>query len=392
MSAREDYGLPASQEEIDLLCDIQADAFSFPPDMARKRVEQFGSGLARALRENGRITAGLWLIDMGQWFGGRSVPMTGVGAVAVAPEARGRGAAFRLMRCALEEMRERGIALSSLYPATQTLYRKAGYEQAGARFAVSVQPYLIGVRDRSLPMRPSTEADRPAIEALYGDYAPRFAGALERVPFNWARVYSPRDTPAKGFVVEENGGITGYVFRTQDPITPMGFDINVTDMAAVTPGAGRRILTFLADHGSMAREVHWYGGPADPLLALMPEQKYKMELRFYWMTRIVHLPAALEARGYPDGMRAELHLEVRDDVLPDNAKKWVLEVADGAAKVREGGKGSLHVDACGLASLYAGFMTPGMLRATGNLEGDAGAMRTARALFDGHSPWMRDMF
>jgi predicted acetyltransferase len=329
---------------------------------------------------------------MGQWFGGRSVPMTGVGAVAVAPEARGRGAAFRLMRCALEEMRERGIAISSLYPATQTLFRKAGYEQAGARFAVSVQPYLIGVRDRTASFRSALEADRPAIEALYGGYAPQFSGALERAPYNWDRVYFNRDTPAKGFVVEENGAITGYVFRTQDPHAMTGFDLHVSDMVAVTPGAGRRILTFLADHGSMVRDVRWFGGPADPILALMPEQKYKMDLRFYWMTRIVHLPAALEARGYPEGMRAELHLDVRDDVLPENAKKWVLEVADGVARVREGGKGTLRIDACGLASLYAGFMTPGMLRVAGNLEGDAAAMRTARALFDGHSPWMRDMF
>ena len=96
MTAHEDYGIPASPEEIELLCEIQADAFSFPAEMARKRVELFGRDIVRALRENGRITAGLWLVDMGQWFGGRSVPMTGVAAVAVAPEARGHGAAFTL--------------------------------------------------------------------------------------------------------------------------------------------------------------------------------------------------------------------------------------------------------------------------------------------------------
>lgn len=392
MTASRTYGPVVSDEDLQRLCEIQADAFSFPIEYAQKRMQQFGRGIARALREDGRITAGLWLIDKGQWFGGRPVPMTGVGAVAVAPEARGRGSAFHLMALALGELRERGIAISTLYPATQTLYRRVGYEQAGARFAVSVAPYLIGVRDRALPIRPATDADRPAIEALYREHASHVPGSLERVEYNWDRVYFNRDVPARGYVVEENGALAGYVFRTQDQIGPLGFDVHITDMVARSAAAGRRILTFFADHGSMAREIRWFGGPSDPILALMPEQKYKFDIRFYWMIRVVHLPAALEARGYPEGIRAELHLDVRDEVLPANAKRWVLEVADGAAKVREGGRGALRIDANGLASLYAGFFTPGQLVASGNLEGDAAVLRTAGALFNGPSPWMRDMF
>ena len=86
----------------------------------------------------GTPAGGLALYRMGQWFGGRPVPLVGVGAVAIAPEHRGTGTAERLMEGTLRELRAEGIALSGLYPATQRLYRKGGYEQAGGRYHYSM--------------------------------------------------------------------------------------------------------------------------------------------------------------------------------------------------------------------------------------------------------------
>ncbi len=85
----------------------------------------------RIARRRGEIAGVLGLIKMGQWFGGRSVPMTGITCVAVAPEHRSAGVATRLVVEALEEIHREGVPISVLYPAPQPVYRRAGSEQAG---------------------------------------------------------------------------------------------------------------------------------------------------------------------------------------------------------------------------------------------------------------------
>ena len=47
------------------------------------------------------------------------------------------------------------------------------------------------------------------------------------------------------------------------------------------------------------------------------------------MLRIVDVAAALEARGYPAGLEAQLELEVEDELLAWNHGRLRLSVADG---------------------------------------------------------------
>ncbi len=386
-----DYG-PAREDEIQPLAEVLSESFSFPAEAAVKRMESFGTDKVRVVRRQGRVVAGLWLVEMGQFFGGRSVPMGGVGAVGVAPEARGSGVALELMHAALAELHERGFPISTLYPATQTLYRKAGYEQAGGRYLLKMQTRDIAVRERALPVRAATEDDRPAVEEAYRAYARTRPGHLDRPDYIWMRVYTHKDAPTRGYLVEEEGRITGYVYFAQEKSPVMGYSLVVTDMMASTPGAARRLLGFLGDHRSLGRDAQWISGPGTPFLHVMNEQNYRLEHSIFWVTRMVNVPRALEARGYPEGLAAGLHLEVRDPDLAGNDGRFVLEVADGQGRVRPGGSGALRLGVRGLASLYAGFLSPWDLAAAGMLEGDEPTLARAGAVFAGPAPWMPDMF
>ena len=101
---------------------------------------------------------------------------------------------------------------------------------------------------------------------------------------------------------------------------------------------------------------------------------------------------ALSARGYPAGIDAELHLEVRDDLLPSNNGRFVLTIADRRASVRSGGTGQMRLHVRDLAALYSGYMTPSELQAAGSLEGSDAALATAAQIFAGPRPWTPDMF
>jgi predicted acetyltransferase len=388
------YGT-ATDADLDAMTRISALSFAFPHEDSRQWIERSGIGAMRVIRDPAGAVAGQLLrTRMGQFFGGRSVPMVGIAGVGVPPERRGTGVATTLMREALREIRHEGVPISTLYPATQPLYRRVGYEQAGSRFEVRLPIARIDVRDREMPVRPAEETDKPAIEACYRAAACHWEGWLDRGPYVWNRVWLPRGQVALGWVIDGVGGIEGYVVLQQARPNPSHarHDVTLTDICFTTPGAGRRLLGFLADFGSMGLDVVFHCGPTHPLLICTIEQRWTITFRDYWMLRIVDVAAALEARGYPAGLNAELTLDVEDELFEDNGGRYTLRVRDGRGSVARGGDGALRLDVGALAALYAGYLTPGALRQVGRLAGDGTTLRMAAGMFAGGSPGMPDMF
>src|SRR5262249_31986324 len=109
--------------------------------------------------------------------------------------------------------------------------------------------------------------------------------------------------------------------------------------------------------------------------------------------RVLDVAAAMTARGFPPGVSGEVHVDVAgDDIVPENAGRWLLRVEDGRAEVERGGRGTLRTDVRGLAALYTGFHSPADLRAAGFADGDDASLASATALFAGPHPWMADHF
>lgn len=390
------FGPPQGEQELAAAEDIVCQAFGIPPEEGpqwRKRIEAGGAHL-RVLREGGSVAATVAHFAMGQWFGGRSVPLVGIAGVGVAPARRGQGTGTRLMQACLRELRAQGVPLAGLYPATQPLYRRVGFEQAGSRYEIRVQLSGLDFQERSLALRPVQESDMPALHEVYRRHARKQQGWLDRGTYIWNRVLKPRGEPtAYGYLVEGSAGVEGYLFLSRR-VSPHGLrqELVLSDLVALTPAAGRRLLSFIGDHRSLADEVVWRGGPADPLLFMLREQTYQVKHLFTWMIRVLDVPATLKARGYPAGLSGALHLEVDDDLFPENRGRFVLEVENGEAEVRPGGDGDLKLHVRALAPLYSGFLSPAALQAAGVLEVDDVSLRTATALFSGPPPAMPDMY
>ncbi|RKH11101.1 GNAT family N-acetyltransferase [Corallococcus sp. CA053C] len=395
METTEDYGPPRDEHELTAAADITAQAFAMSATDAETTVRKNGPELLRLLRRDGQPAATLTLIRMGQFLGGRSVPLIGVGGVGVAPAHRGGGVATRLFHRFLREMRDEGAPLSVLYPATQPLYRRVGYEVAGARYEIHVDASSLELGERTLTLRPMTASDDAAVQACYRRFAAAHHGWLDRGEYIWKRVRTPRNDTAHGFVVEGTSGVEGYVYLIRN-LVPQGAvpkqALKLTDLVATTPAAARRLLRFLGDHRSLAQDILWHGGADEPLLALVREQTYQVKLSMHWMTRLLDVPKALEARGWPQGLSGALHLDVQDDLFPENHGRFVLEVEGGAARVRPGGEGRLRLHVRGLSPLFTGFLSPRALQLAGMLEADDASLTAASALFSGPAPSMRDMF
>ena len=121
MTDRFEYRPPADDAELQTLLEIQQQAFNINQERCDRYAQVVGREHFRVLAIDGQVGAGLAVLPKGQFFGGRPVSTWGIGAVAVEPSVRGCGAGHELMRRTLLDCREQGCALSTLYPATQTL-------------------------------------------------------------------------------------------------------------------------------------------------------------------------------------------------------------------------------------------------------------------------------
>ncbi|XXF76693.1 GNAT family N-acetyltransferase [Myxococcaceae bacterium GXIMD 01537] len=386
---------PIRDEERNAAADILSQAFGLPLEdsLFRMRRAADTGGQQYLLKEDGQVAATVAMVPMGQWFGGRRVPTVGIAAVGVAPERRGRGTATRLMQEAMRVAHAQGAPLSTLYPSTQPLYQRVGFEQAGGYFEIRVPVANLALGERALSLRPIQDSDQEAIRACYTRHAERQQGWLDRTRYMWTRAVQPIGETAYGYLVEGSEGVEGYLYLVRRKhANAIALDIALTDFVALTPRAGRRLLSFLGDHRSVAHDVTWRGGPQDALLMLLPEQTFEVKHLYHWMVRVLDVGAALEARGYPVGLSGALHLEVSDDLFPENHGRFVLEVDAGGARVRRGGDGRLRLDVRALAPLYTGLYPPAALHAVGRIEGDEASLRLASALFSGPMPAMPELF
>ncbi len=382
----------ASQENIQQLGNILEQCFVMSFGDSEIYVKGIGLENFRVIYREQKVAGGLAILPMGQWWGGQRVPMAGIAAVGIAPEYRGDGAAIALIQHTLQEISEQDIPISVLYPATQRLYRKAGYEQAGSSCVWEIPTDSIQVQHASLPLEPVVLKNNPIFYELYQQQAQLTHGYLDRHPAIWQGLSRTLDTETLySYLIGDKNKPQGYIIFTQER-TRDGSILRIRDWVMLSNPAVQSFWTFIANHRSQIDKVTWKSSIIDALTLLLPEQSATIRSQDRWMLRIVDVCKALEVRGYPPGVEAELHLQVQDDLLATNHGKFILSVANGKSEVTKGGKGELQLDLKGLASLYTSLFTPRQLQLTGKLQATETALLKATQIFAGESPWMIDFF
>ena len=392
------YGCVEDTEDIAAFGNVLAECFPMSfTDQGRKDWPWFENpDHFRLLRCDGRIAGGLVAVPVGQWFGARSVSQWAIRLVGIGLDFRSLGAAPVLMAAMLREARRAGAAVSSLYPATQPLYRSVGYEQAGFNQLLAFSTAAARVRDHTLLLRRfDPDQGVEPLQQLYDVRARAVSGHVDRSDWFWTRILQPRFLPAPlTYMAVGDNGPEGYMVYSMPSNGPSlhGYDVTLTDFVATTAAAARRMLAHLGEHHSMGKTVRLRGAPEAAALYSMPQQHFKIEESICWMLRIVDVKKALETRGYHPQVRGSLQFEVRDELLPENAGRWTLTVEDGVANVTNGGDAALQLDIKGLAPLFTGHLSPFDLTLAGLAEGSDAALRQAAYLFAGPRSWMPDFF
>nr|WP_202892136.1 GNAT family N-acetyltransferase [Kribbella shirazensis] len=326
--------------------------------------------------------ARIWPFE--QWWSGRRVPMGGVAGVVVAPEYRGRGVGSLLMRGVLQRCADKGYPLTGLYPATTVLYRHLGYEFAGSRYKFSFQAAdlrTLGGSGTAVRKAGPADADRFLELASTAHETKRSSG-----PLIW-----PRSEIVSWLEDEDN-----FAYVADDGFVVYNWsdgDLVVDELIAGSEETARALWATVGSGASIAKTVHAYCAPFDPI-HLLAEHEADGDARIVrWMLRLVDAPAALAARGFPEGAVLEAELRIDDPELPANTGDWHLSIADGSARLTpsEPSTDALRVGPRGLAALYAGTRLAA-LRGAGLVTGGDALDPALDTVFGGPTPYMLDYF
>ncbi|MGH1561307.1 GNAT family N-acetyltransferase [Mumia sp. DW29H23] len=354
-----------SPDDLDAALDVRSRSFG---PLSSGDVDHWKAMVVRAIDQHrvvaaydgGTVVATARINAFGQWWGGRRVPMAGIGGVVVAPEHRGSGVGSALMRGVLDRSRDLGFVVSTLYPATTAPYRAVGYEIAGTRRVVDLSTdALRRLSGDAVPVRRASPADAAEVTRLL---AAGYAARRDSGPFDWDPVEVTVDLEDDDMLTYlADDGVVSYAFARDR------FDVQVFGAGSSTT---MRALWRLVGTGSSTQaSVRVALGPQDPVFWMLPDNEVSVHATQWWMLRLVDAPAAVDARGFPAGVDLEVPLVLTDPLDEGSSGRFALAVSGGRGVLRrEEGAGGLTLGPRGTAALFAG--TPvATLRAAGLADG-----------------------
>lgn len=372
-------------------------SFNPPAAIAARMLGELRLDQFQCAFEGDRVVATARTFDLRQWFGGRAVPMGGIASVATAPERRGGGLATDVMRSVMRQARQDGKVIATLYPATVSVYRRLGFEYAGIHTEYKVPTRELPRATERVDVEEFRDQDLDALKDCYRRFAAAHNGPAEGDDDLWwqrrvLRRFSPEQT-TRGALVRGPDGVEGYAaFALEDVSDDWGYRLACGHMIATTRAAAGGLLGYFRRYASLGRELSWHGPPNEPLALLLPEQSLNVSWTFRFMSRLLDVSGALEARGYPD-VDGEATIAVADDLFPENRGPFRIRAEGGSVKVApEEGPAPKPVPVGLLSSLYTGYVSAADLVHLGVLDGDDPGIPFLGRLFAGPAPWMPDFF
>ncbi|GAA2110720.1 GNAT family N-acetyltransferase [Microlunatus panaciterrae] len=307
-------------------------------------------------------------------FGGALVPTSGIAGVTVVAEYRGRGLLTPLFDEMLEHARRRGAVISTLYPSAPRIYRRFGYEVVGDFFTVRVPTAVLSTvrAPGSITLRRATAEDHDSIKQVYDRWASAQNGPLSRrgVSFQQPAAEFLAQYTGVTVAVDGSGTIIGYACWNRGHGTSMDETLSVLDLLADSADGYQALLNMFGTFSSVTGHTSIDTSGDDPARMFLPSLHWDVTHASPYMLKVLDLPGAFAARGYPSFIRADLGFRLEGDFLAGNDGGYRLHVDAGSGEcvARDDQQGPVFT-ARGLALVYAGVQSCANLRTAGQLRG-----------------------
>lgn len=396
------YG-PITQDEIPVVAEIQARAFRREVERYIDRYQKGGRVDWRNLRlmrdEHDQPVAALAIFERAMSLNGGDLTAGLVSSLAVPPDQRRRGYAGRLIDGMLNELYERKVPISLLFPFSTAYYRRLGYALVNLNWFLDIPPHHLPDYPERIAVRRALPDDCAAMRACYerARRHPRNNGWLARTEWEWQNRVCTADREA--MVCPGDSDVEGYLLYTFT-WDAQGRPVKVAEWISTSDAAWRGLMGFLASLREQATVVAFNAPTHHPLLLALKEPYSALggsaEFVFHqaarlvsgFALRVVHLSEALRARRYPLNLETDLVLRVEDPQLPGNNQPVYVHIADGTASVAPA-RGlfpdhtptTIETDVATFGQLFAGFITAEQARTMGRLHADDAVCAQLSAAF-----------
>jgi len=376
---------PLTDDDLEQAVVVESTAFYNRP--SPERLEQlrafFQPDWTVGAFVDGELVADVRTIPRVRRMNGGRTGFGAIGPVACLAGYRRQGHVGRLLRLALERMRDQGMALSGLFTPHDALYARFGWERAEARKLYYMRPSDIRLRIKGGPgtIEAITPDDWPRLEAIYRQYANARNGPLHRVEALWRHDVLRHWEEATGqlgdnetFIWKDaNGEDEGYVsyysrmLPRADRFAP--WEVVVRDFVSLSGDAYLGLWRHLLAHDLATRlAVH---APLDDPFPDLVEDPRKVEIVRTEgpMIRVVDVERALSMRPFGGRRPASFTMRITDTAAPWNDSVWRIEAGEGQMQVeRKEGEADVEVNAGTLAPIYTGLMPPDVAAGVGLLK------------------------
>ncbi|HEU0288845.1 MAG TPA: GNAT family N-acetyltransferase [Nocardioidaceae bacterium] len=341
-----------AESDLELALDIQSRSFGPMPESRREawfrgRKEAIAAGRVIGGYDGSRLVAHARLRPFRQFWGGRELSMAGMAGVVVTPDYRGQGVASQLMSAAAQRAGELGDVLSALYPSVPALYRGVGWELAGVQHRITIDPdWLRRLGHSSADVR---LADAESVGQMIDLMRAHWTATGASGP----KLLEPEE------LRDALGETDTWGYLTDDGFVVYGWyegDLYVTHLLAASESSLRALWSVVGSGASIARSVHAFVAPHDPVHFLLDRPAASAVEQGRWMLRLIDAPTAIGERGYPVSPPVDVSLTVADPIAPGCDGSWRLRIADGTGSLERAPEidDALRLGANGLAAMYAG--------------------------------------
>ncbi len=326
----------------------------------------------------------------------------GVGGVAVDLRHKKERVAADMIAHFLGIYRDRGAALTALYPFRPDFYRRMGFGYGVKLNRYSCRPDALPAGRPRARVEYLTAADRDDVRACYDRFLARTNGLFELLPHTLDALFTD---PAQHIIgYRRDGELRGYLLFRFEPARAdnwLANNISLRSMVYDDPAALSALLGFLRTQADQVeRIVYETQDDAFHYLLTDPRDGSGNLLAGLWhetntqgvgiMYRVINVPRLFAVLGDHDfgGVTASVGLTLADSFMPVNAGRTVVDVDRGRAALRAGAADvEIGMDIAEFSSLAVGAVDFARLYEYGLATiDDPGAVPLVTQLFGATQP------
>ena len=323
---------------------------------------------------------------------GEMYKMGGVTGVATYPEYAGHGLMSRLIKQALDNMRENRQSVSMLIPYMIPFYRKKGWEIVSDKMTYTIKDSQLPKRRKVGGMVERVDTESEDIRTVHDAFTRMRHGALKRNELEWEEYWRwEADDVIVAVYYNEAGEPKGYlVYYIANDV------FRIKELVYINQDARYGLWNYISAHFSMIEKVVGNNYTNEPMAFLLEDSEIQEEIEPNVMARIVDFEAFI--RKYPFdiiSIHDDLHFVIHDPVMECNCGDFSLRWdKQGNTIIERGGtRGeTVECDIQTLTAMFYGYKRPTYLKRVERLDASDDAVRILEDIIPIEQPYFSDYF